>query len=366
MRPKLPFWTLMLTLLFLTQLGWWGVLLWTQAEEVQETQMLRLHAQLRHANESWGHDTHQTEKSWQSLTNQFPDIIWAPGPENAGALQIDAKKLVEINESVATTRRMILSEALIFFALAGLGITLIFRTLRRDSFLSLQQSNFLHAVTHELRSPLQGIRLAAETLSKRDGEKKSLEYANDILVDTSRLESLVNNVLDVGRLDARGFQAQPVEVNLSIEIETILATIKRKKTPPTNIQSTKIQPAVFAQVDPSTLTPILLNLLDNAIKYGEGKPITITLKSADGYAILQIQDKGRGIKKSDMPHIFKKFWRAGDERVRTFPGVGLGLFLTQSLTEAQGATLTAQSEGIGMGSLFEIQWPLAKGSRSNV
>ena len=360
MRPRLPFWTLILTLLFLVQLGWWGLLLWGQAKDLRDSKIQTLHATLEHADGLWQQQVPQTEATWQALAPQFAEIVWAPGPEAMGSLQINAKNLGKINQQYAATQRMIMSESGLFLALAGLGVALLFRTLRRESYLALQQSNFLHAVTHEFRSPLQGVRLAAETIARRPEGAKDQEYAEDVLADVTRLEALVDNLLEVGRLDARGFQAYPVATNFQSAIIPLVANFQKNFREDTQVQLSTDETPIFAQVDISTLAIIVVNLLDNARKYGEGKTIQVEVGMRDGFATFAVQDFGKGIARTDLPHVFERFWRAGDEKVRTTPGVGLGLFLVQQLGEAQGAQIYVHSEGLGQGSLFKVCWPLAK------
>jgi len=360
MRPRLPFWTLILTLLFLVQLGWWGLLLWGQAKDLRDSKIQTLHAELDLANALWHQKPPRTETTWQTIAPKFTEIVWTPGPESMGSLQISSRRLRKINQQYAATQRMILSESGLFLTLAGLGVALLFRTLRRESYLALQQSNFLHAVTHEFRSPVQGIRLAAETITRRPQGEKDREYAEDVLADVTRLEALVDNVLEVGRLDARGFQAHPEATHLQTTITPLITTFQNSLRENDKVKFSAHDTPIFAQADASTLPTIILNLLDNARKYGEGKGIQIELGLEDGLAALTVQDFGKGISKVDLPHVFERFWRSGDEKIRTTPGVGLGLFLIQTLVEAQGAQVFVHSEGLGKGSLFKVCWPLAK------
>jgi len=74
-----------------------------------------------------------------------------------------------------------------------------------------------------------------------------------------------------------------------------------------------------------------------------------------------VRDSGRGLRPEELPHLFNRFWRAGDERVRTAPGTGLGLYLTRELLKAQGASITAHSDGPGKGASFRVLWPMASG-----
>ncbi len=255
---------------------------------------------------------------------------------------------------------MILSESIFFFALAALGIGLLLKTLRRDTFLALQQSNFLHAVTHEFRSPLHGLRLAVETLIRRPNTEKAKEYADGMLADLARLDSMVNNVLQVGRLDARGYQAELHPVALRESVGSILQQYAKTQGLADNVMTLPPGEEVTIQADPITMTPIIQNLLSNAHKYGQGKHVVLHVQQESGWGELLVEDQGNGFSSEDLPYLFQRFWRAGDERTRTSNGVGLGLFLASELAHNQGATIHAKSPGVGQGATFTVRWPLAK------
>ena len=114
-----------------------------------------------------------------------------------------------------------------------------------------------------------------------------------------------------------------------------------------------------ARFDPSTLEPIVRNLVENALKYGGDAPIRVQLEQDGSEAVLAVEDQGRGLEASEIPHVFERFWRAGDEQVRTAPGTGLGLFLVQELARAQGARTRVSSPGRGHGARFEVRWGMS-------
>jgi signal transduction histidine kinase len=271
-------------------------------------------------------------------------------------LQISVQALRDIESQRAGTRIMVLSESTLFAVLALLGFGLLTSTWKRERFLMLQQSNFLHAVTHELRSPLQSLRLAVET-SKRKPERFE-RYSADMLADLDRLGSLVDNLLATGRLDAEAFQAQAVPGDLAVDLRTEIERVKRShQLAPGRIECT-IPASLSARYDPSTLEPIVRNLIDNALKYGGEHPVRVNLEQEGADALLTVEDSGRGLTSEQLAHVFERFWRAGDERTRTAPGAGLGLFLVQELALAQGARISAFSPGIDQGCRFELRWPL--------
>jgi signal transduction histidine kinase len=256
---------------------------------------------------------------------------------------------------------MVIGESSAFLIVTLLGLGLMVRTFRREKFLALQQSNFLHAVTHEFRSPLQSLQLTLETLIRRPNPQRARSYADNMLEDIARLEGLVDNLLAVGRLEAEPFRARSQVVELTPAIRALVDRFLLSHPTELDRIQTKFDDELLAEADPSTLEPVVRNLLENALKYGEGKPVAVELKQEAGYAQLTVSDSGRGIRQDELPHIFKRFWRAGDERVRTAPGTGLGLYLTRELLTAQGAVISARSDGQGKGASFQVRWPLASG-----
>ena len=252
---------------------------------------------------------------------------------------------------------MVLSESSLFAVLALLGFGLLIRTWKRERYLLLQQSNFLHAVTHELRSPLQSLRLAVETMRRRP--ERLERYSEHMLADLDRLGALVDNLLTTGRLEAEAFRAKIELGDLVTALHAELDRIERAH----QLQAGRVQRefpnTLTARFDPSTLEPIVRNLVENALKYGGDAPIRVQLEQDGSEAVLAVEDQGRGLEASEIPHVFERFWRAGDEQVRTAPGTGLGLFLVQELARAQGARTRVSSPGRGHGARFEVRWGMS-------
>jgi len=356
MRSRLPLWTGLLASLFLLQLSWWGYLIWSDAKELRDSRYQSLVRQLESIRSSLAgeDDLEAAREAWQMRASDYPEFTWV---EDSG-VQISAQALGELEREWDGDRAMVLSEASLFAILAGLGIGLLVRTWRREQFLRLQQSNFLHAVTHELRSPLQALRLTGETLQRRPSAERAERYSTVLLADVERLETLVNNLLAVGRLDAEAFRAQGERIDLGAAISNELRSLQARRSDAEGVEFT-VHGELWAWADPTTLEAVLRNLVDNAIKYGEGSPIHVELGQDGNEALLSVEDGGRGLDSRERQQVFERFWRAGDERVRTAPGTGLGLFLVKKLLEAQDARIEVHSAGHGHGCRFEVRWPLA-------
>jgi len=366
MKSRLPFWTALLAALFILQGMWWSLLLWRNSDTEREIELRVLQERLKRAEIQL--DFHMEgapaasaddirREAWGTMQPQFPGIVLAP----PAGLQISAKAIDELNSEQSGQRLMVIGEASAFLVVVVLGLGLLVRTYRREAFLALQQSNFLHAVTHEFRSPLQSLQLTLETLIRRPNPERARRYADNMLEDISRLEGLVDNVLAVGRLEAEPFRAHTQFVDMQPAIQGVLDHYFLSH--PTESERIEVDLAsdLLAEADASTFEPVVRNLLENALKYGEGKPVSLRLDQDSGYVRLTVRDSGRGLRPEELPHLFNRFWRAGDERVRTAPGTGLGLYLTRELLKAQGASITAHSDGPGKGASFRVLWPMASG-----
>lgn len=355
MGSRLPLWTGFFAALFLAQLGWWGFVIWRATDDLRDAEYQSLQRSLQIAQQFVPEERSASEQeaAWQLHAADFPELAF--GVETG--LQISVETLRDIESQRVSTRIMVLSESTLFAVLALLGFGLLTSTWKRERFLMLQQSNFLHAVTHELRSPMQSLRLAVET-SQRKPERFT-RYSADMLADLDRLGSLVDNLLATGRLDAEAFQAQAVPGDLAVDLRTEIERVERShQLPPGRIELV-VPASLNAHYDPATLEPIVRNLVDNALKYGGEHAVRVSLEQDGADALLSIEDSGRGLSAAELPHVFERFWRAGDERTRTAPGAGLGLYLVHELVHAQGARIRVHSRGIDQGCKFEIRWQLA-------
>jgi signal transduction histidine kinase len=227
-----------------------------------------------------------------------------------------------------------------------------------------QQSDLLSEVVHELRTPLTSIRgyskmlLVAEDM---DQETK-LEFAETIHREAVRLGQMINDFLDLARLESgRTYMAQE-PVNMSEVISETLAILQP--------QAAERQISIPLQV-PETLPPltgdadrlkqVMVNLVSNAVKYNcEGGRVDIEVTVGEDELNVAVRDTGRGIAEEDLPHIFEKFYRVDNPEQQT-KGTGLGLSITKHIVEAHGGTISVQSVR-GQGSTFAFTLPLPEGT----
>jgi signal transduction histidine kinase len=232
--------------------------------------------------------------------------------------------------------------------------------LRREVGIVRQQSNFLAAVSHELKSPLASIRLYTETMQLRQPDAQTCQrYLGIMRVDIDRLETLVGNLLAVARLDQGGFEARPTRVDVAAEVGQIVADMQPDMQARGAALALEIsERPVWAHIDPAVLDTVMRNLLDNAAKYNRhNAPVTVRLTAETHSLTIEVIDRGIGLAAEELARIFTKFYRVGDEMVRQTEGSGLGLYLVASLWQHSGGKVRASSPGQGQGATFALVLP---------
>lgn len=251
-----------------------------------------------------------------------------------------------------------------FFLLVLLGGMLVLtRTIRHDVELRRRQQNFLAAVSHEFKSPLASMRLAAETLMLRATEPDSQRLGRRILDDGERLLRMVDNLLDTTRLEEGRHPHAPEELVLAPLVHTIVHELGERARVESVTLVSEVPADLRLEADPEAVSSILRNLLDNAIKacHGrEGAQVRVTARADHGQLTLEVADNGIGFPPEDAAMIFEKFYRVGDELKRATPGTGLGLYIVKRLAELSRGSIVAHSAGPGRGATFTLRWPLRR------
>lgn len=231
------------------------------------------------------------------------------------------------------------------------------RMSERLASLDLERRAFLANVSHELRTPISNVLVTVEALrSGADSDPIVRDrFFQNLEDEIKRLSCLVNDLLDLGRLEAGVLLLERQKVELSSLIRRAIKAIE------TRMQNLQISACVNLaelqiQGDPQRLLQVFLNLLDNAMKHSAiNSQIFITGYKEGKQAVITIWDQGTGIKDSDLPHIFEQFY-TGDHS-RQGRGVGLGLAIAKRIVEAHGGSICASSK-FGQGATFTIYLPL--------
>ncbi len=200
----------------------------------------------------------------------------------------------------------------------------------------------LSSLSHDLRTPLTAIRGAAETLAEADGELPEAtrrDLLASIVEDVGRMTRFLANITGMARIETGEIVARHEKVDLAPVVEHAVARVKEAFHTAVNIP----EDAATVRADPALLEQVLVNLLENAVKYGpEGGAISVFARRAGDSVVLSVADEGVGIPPEDLPHVFDSFFRVvrGD---RVAPGTGLGLAIARAFVGAMGGTIAAES-----------------------
>jgi signal transduction histidine kinase len=207
--------------------------------------------------------------------------------------------------------------------------------------LARKKDDFISAVSHELRTPLTSIRMYAEMLEKKwvKSQDKAAEYYKNIRQESERLSRLVENVLDFSRIQRgrKNYAFNVGDINECVaRVVEMMAPYATEKGFSIKTEPGAIAPSVF---DNDAVTQIVVNLLDNAIKYARNagdRTITIRTRSDGPFALIEVEDHGPGVPARQRKKIFDAFYRADAEATRETTGTGLGLALVKKFVEAHG------------------------------
>jgi signal transduction histidine kinase len=243
-----------------------------------------------------------------------------------------------------------------------LGAFLLGRDISREAETTRLKTEFVHNISHELKTPLTLIRLYGETLQRKENltEEERRESYEIITKESERLSHLINNVLDFSRIDMGRKEFTFTKGSLSQVVKETLDSYRyhlEKKGFAVRKDIASDLPEM--NFDREAMASALINLLSNAMKFSPSdKEVTVRLFGRDGLAVLQVADKGIGISQQDLPGIFKRFYRAKNSLVSGTGGSGLGLTLVKHTAEAHGGTVEVESEP-GKGSVFSIILPIS-------
>ena len=244
--------------------------------------------------------------------------------------------------------------------LAGVITYLVFSI--KTINLNQRQSNFIDSVTHELKSPIASLKLYLQTLKRRQvPREQEADFYEYMLDDIERLDSLINHMLDVGRVERGAAEREIREVNLPDLLLHCAETVCLRYRLPLETVDMQMQPCLVngSKVD---LDMIFRNLIDNAVKYGGQDPkvgIKLEVLPGDRVAVM-VSDNGPGIPKKMRRKIFRRFVRLGSELERKKLGTGLGLHIVRTLVRRQRGLIRVHDGPDGIGTVFEVELPEAR------
>ena len=226
---------------------------------------------------------------------------------------------------------------------------------------SRHKSEFLANMSHELRTPLNAIIGFSEVLQERyfgELNEKQAEYTQDILSSGQHLLSLINEILDLSKVEAGRIELELATFDLPLAIDNARTFVRERATRHGINLDVIVDDRLGDFVgDERKIKQILLNLLSNAVKFtSEGGRIGIVARQADGTVEISVSDTGIGIAPEDQPKIFEEFRQVGSDNAKKIEGTGLGLTLAKKFVELHGGKIWVTSE-VGKGSTFSFSLP---------
>ena len=242
------------------------------------------------------------------------------------------------------------------------GTVYAFRDLTEERAVEQLKSDFVSTVSHELRTPLAAIYGAAMTLQRGDVELNEIQEAGMLDVisgESERLARIVNDILLASRLDSGAATVEISRTDAGELARAVLAAAEAHRPPGVELALSVPDPGPEVAADPDGLRQVLVNLVENAVKYSpDGGLVELQLEPTDGRVRFVVRDRGLGIPASEHERIFEKFFRLDPNLARGVGGTGLGLYISREIVRRMGGRIRLESEP-GRGSTFSFELPLA-------
>jgi two-component system phosphate regulon sensor histidine kinase PhoR len=239
-------------------------------------------------------------------------------------------------------------------------ITEIFQAQQAERELMRLKEEFVASISHELRTPLASIKGFAELLRKGKAVDQAVqqEFLTRMIHEVDRLMALVNDLLDMSRMESGRLELTLGDVDLAEvigETFTTLGTLADQKG--ISLESALSEKPLIVRADRLRLEQVLINLVGNAIKFTDGpKPVRVTAEAGDDTVTVKVIDQGPGIPEEEIPRLFDKFYQVTSSAKRAAKGTGLGLYICRLIVEAHGGHIGVTTE-LGKGSTFYFTVP---------
>jgi len=233
---------------------------------------------------------------------------------------------------------------------------------RRERDLARLRDDFVASVSHELRTPLAQIRLFAETLRlarvrSPEEEARSLAIVEN---ESKRLEHLVGNVLHFSRAERSGIAISRERVDLGALLGSIASDFAPLAERAGSAIAVHADPGVRADIDPAAMRQVVLNLLDNAVKYGRaGQTLVLRLATDGGALRIEVENEGESIPAVERARIWERFWRGESARRAGITGTGIGLAIVRDIVASHGGSATAEELPAG-GTRIVVRLPVTR------
>jgi signal transduction histidine kinase len=290
-------------------------------------------------------DAHQRAAVRTAAEAQIPWTIYVTSLKNTNSA------------GLAERVRFLTMGVSVMIAFLLLGTYFIGRAIRREAQAARIQSDFVSAVSHEFRSPLTSMRQLSELLAagRLQSEDRRQLYYETLVKETTRLQRLVESLLNFGRMEAGARQYVFEALNVAQVVERVVSEFEPQLAGSgRRIEVIGSDPPCLIEADPDAISMALRNLLDNALKYSPDNPaVWVEWKAREDFVAIEVRDRGRGIAESERRAIFQKFVRGSAAAATNVKGSGVGLAMVRHIVSAHGGAITVTSQP-GRGSAFTI------------
>lgn len=299
----------------------------------------------------WGYSLNKQSKLIYALEQEKINLLY-----NQQQSRLISMELHKARDKKIRRTKQYLGEGSTFILIIILSAGIVYYSYYRQQKLNKLQQNFMLSITHELKTPIAGIKLNMQTLEKHKlDEDIKLKLVKSSVQETNRLNDLCNNILMATQLEDSKQALYTEKVELVGLIHEIIVQIK-ERYPNLNILEELSCKSAEVSGDKSLWQLVISNLLENARKYsGDSKDIIVSLSKQSGNYYLQVKDFGIGIPDEEKKKIFDKFYRIGNENTRTSKGTGLGLFIVKKIVRLYKYDITVKNNQ-PKGSIFEVRF----------
>ena len=297
-----------------------------------------------------------------SIKGIMPEVVGVLGTVTAGVIQIYEYK----NHPTTMNRIIILLGLLFMIVMSYVRALTNVRTMERDMYAAVQaqeaSSAFLRRMSHEMRTPINAIMGMNKMILRESKEENILEYARDVNSAGNYLLSIVNEVLDLAKVNAGKIEIVEEDYELLDMVRECYALVRPRAKASRlafEVDMSDVLPSVL-RGDKERIIQVVTNLLTNAVKYTPEGRITLSIngKIFEGrlLLIIQVSDTGIGVAKENIPYLFDSFRRVGEFQNKRIEGTGLGLTITKQLVDLMDGSISVESE-LGKGTTFTVVIP---------
>lgn len=299
----------------------------------------------------------------------FPPLIWAAirfgQKETVTAIFVLSLFAVwSTVQGFGPFARESVSESLLylqnFMAVTAITSMLLAAAVAERRAMEKRKDDFISFASHELKTPLTSIKVFTQILQrsfKKAHDKQATAYMKRMDQQVDKLIYLVNDMLDLSKIQTGNFELQREQFSLKRLIEEVIDNIENSTGKKAIILKMNVSPKVYA--DKARIGQVIMNLLTNAIKYSPKRTnVVITVKKSQGKILLSVEDHGIGISLAQQKRIFERFYRVTDTRTQTTPGLGIGLYLSNMIIKQHGGEMWVESKA-GKGSTFSFSLPVS-------